>query len=307
VNNCSNRIKEKALELGFMACGIAQARKLTEEEGHLQHYIEKQFFGEMGFMKNHFQKRLDPSLLFPGAKSVIVVLANYYPGNNISETNGLLVSKYALGADYHFVVKKLLAELFEFIQKEISPANGRIFTDSAPVLEKAWAVQAGLGWIGKNGLLINPNSGSYHFIGEIITDLELGYDEPFVSEYCGNCTKCLTECPTNALVTPRVLNAQKCISYLTVEYKEIIPAELRPALKNRVFGCDICQDVCPWNKKAKKTNIPEFEPIKDIVQADLKWWQQLDEQHFDELFQHSAFKRVGYTKIKSNIDGLNIE
>jgi epoxyqueuosine reductase len=300
----STLIKQKALELGFSACGIAAARKLDEEEQRVKEYLQNQYHGSMGYMENHFEKRLDPTLLLPGAKSLVVVLLNYFP-HQLQTGNGVpIVSKYAYGTDYHVVIKENLNQLLQFIKTEISPTEGRVFTDSAPVLERAWAVQAGLGWIGKNGLLLNKELGSFFFIGELIIDLELEYDLPFEKEHCGNCNQCLSACPTKALIKPYILDTRRCISYLTIELKEDIPEEFRPLLMNRVFGCDICQDVCPWNQRSIPTNIFEFQPDSRFLNMDSNTWKVMDEETFEQIFHSSALNRAGFKKLKMNIDTL---
>jgi epoxyqueuosine reductase len=297
----TNSIKQKALSLGFSDCGIACARRLDEEEARLKKYLELKYNGEMAYMANHFEKRLDPTLLVPGAKSVIVVLLNYYPGKSQQVKNLPVISKYAWGEDYHFVVKEKLRELFTFIQQEIEPANGRFFTDSAPVLERAWAVEAGLGWIGKNGLLLNKQLGSFFFIGELITDLELAYDQPYEKEHCGSCTRCLDACPAGALVSPGVLDARRCISYLTIEKKGSIPEEFKPLMQKRIFGCDICQDVCPWNRNIKPHNTKALNPHPGMLSLTGDDWKNMDESTFGDLFGNSAIQRAGFHKLKSNI------
>jgi epoxyqueuosine reductase len=257
--------------------------------------------GEMSYLANHFDKRLDPTMLVPGAKSVVVVLLNYFPQQLQTGTNAPIISKYAYGNDYHMVVKEKMKALFDFINTELQPIEGRIFTDSAPVLERAWAVQAGLGWIGKNGLLINRELGSFFFIGELIVDLELEYDQPFEREYCGSCNQCLSACPTKALVKPCILDARRCISYLTIELKNSIPEEYAPKLLKRAFGCDICQDVCPWNRQPKPTNIEEFNPHPNLMQWSKEDWMGLTHEQFQILFKNSAIKRTGYNKLMENI------
>ncbi|MDA3880220.1 MAG: tRNA epoxyqueuosine(34) reductase QueG [Prolixibacteraceae bacterium] len=294
-------IKRKALDLGFSLCGVASVRKLEEEEHEMKAYLANNYHGEMKYMANHFDKRLDPSLLMPGAKSIVVVLLNYFPQQLQQGTDVPLVTKYAYGTDYHFVIKEKLNKLLEFINAEIAPAAGRVFTDSAPVLERAWAVQAGLGWIGKNGLLLNKQLGSFFFIGELVIDLELEYDEPYHDEHCASCNQCLSACPTQALVKPYVLDARKCISYLTIELKDEIPGKYRASLSRRVFGCDICQDVCPWNRKARKTTEQAFSPHPELLSLNREEWEKLSKEKFNELFRKSALKRAGYKKIMQNI------
>jgi epoxyqueuosine reductase len=297
-------IKQKALSLGFSTCGIAPARKLVEEERHLKDYLDNQYNGEMAYMSNHFDKRLDPTLLVPGAKSVVVVLMNYFPQQLQSGTDTPTVSKYAYGKDYHIVVKDRLQQLFSFINKEINPIKGRVFTDSAPVLERAWAVQAGLGWIGKNGLLLNKELGSFFFIGELIIDLELEYDPPYLKQHCGSCNKCLNICPTKALVKPYLLDARRCISYLTIELKEDTPEEFKPPLNKRIFGCDSCQDVCPWNQKPKHHIIDELYPKSNFLKMNAEDWHNLTEEQFNEYFSQSVINRTGYSKFKQNLRNL---
>ena len=297
----SELIRKKALSLGFSACGFANVEKLVEQEQGLRDYLENNYYGEMTYMANHFDKRLDPSLLVPGAKSAIVVLLNYFPKKVLSNETGLMLSKYAYGEDYHEVVKGKLAKLFDFIGAEIAPVQGRYFCDSAPVLERAWAVKAGLGWIGKNGLLINRKLGSFVFIGELFVDIELEYDHSHEKKYCGSCTRCLNSCPSSAFVAPYRLDARKCISYLTIELKGEVPEKLKPALKNRIFGCDICQDVCPWNQKLSPHDVHEFAPKQELLEFTSSDWENITHEGFTALFSKSALKRAGYSKLKQNI------
>lgn len=297
----SSQIKSKALELGFSACGIAPVRRLEEEEARFQAYLNEQYHGEMSYLERNFDKRLDPAKLVEGAKSVVVVLLNYFPEQLQTGAGVPLIAKYAYGKDYHLVIKEKLNNLFEYIQKELAPVKGRIFTDSAPVLERVWAVQAGLGWIGKNGLLLNRELGSFFFIGELIIDLELDYDEPYLKEHCGSCNQCLSACPTQAFVKPYVLDARKCISYLTIELKSEIPEVFRPKLIRRAFGCDICQDVCPWNQRPKATKVEDFKPHPDFLKMNKADWEALSETQFNNVFQQSAVKRAGFEKLKRNI------
>lgn len=297
----SIQIKQKAQELGFSACGITQTRKLDDEEAKLKAFLDNKYNGKMGYLANHFDKRLDPTLLVEGAKSIVVVLLNYFPEQLQAGSGIPIISKYAYGKDYHLVIKEKLQHLFNFINAEIAPTQGRMFTDSAPVLERAWSVQAGLGWIGKNGLLLNKELGSFFFIGELIIDLELDYDQPYEKEYCGSCNQCLNACPTQALVKPYVLDARKCISYLTIELEEDIPDEFHQKLLRRAFGCDICQDVCPWNKKPKVTAVDEFKPHPDFLKMTKVDWENLNKEKFNEIFQKSAVKRAGFEKLTKNI------
>ncbi|MFA9391950.1 MAG: tRNA epoxyqueuosine(34) reductase QueG [Prolixibacteraceae bacterium] len=299
--NASALIKNKAIELGFSACGIASARKLETEEQRLQAFLDANYHGKMAYLANHFEKRLDPTQLVPGSKSVIVVLMNYFPEQLQTGTGIPIISKYAYGKDYHLVIKEKLQVLFDYINTEIAPIEGRMFTDSAPVLERAWAVQAGLGWIGKNGLLLNKEWGSFFFIAELIIDLELEYDQAYEKEHCGSCNQCLNACPTQALVKPYILDARKCISYLTIELKDEIPEEFRPKLMRRAFGCDICQDVCPWNQKPKITSCEKFRPLPEFLKMTKVDWENLSTEKFEALFKSSAVKRAGYEKLKQNI------
>ncbi len=288
--------------MGFLACGIAKAEKLVEEEARLDAYLKQGYHGAMAYMENHREKRLDPTLLVPGARSLIVVLLNYFPSEYQHFNEVPVVSKYAYGRDYHFELKERLNLLLNYIQKEIAPeANGRFFTDSAPVLERSWAVEAGLGWIGKNGLLLHPHHGSFCFIGELITDLELDYDQPYQGEHCGNCTRCLEACPTKALKKPYCLDARDCLSYLTIELEGAFPEKHKANLNNRVFGCDICQDVCPWNRSVMPHNVPAFSPVPEFLTLDKESWENLDEARFESIFAHTALKRTGFIKIKQNI------
>jgi epoxyqueuosine reductase len=300
----SRQIKEKALMLGFSACGISAVRRLDEERGHLEDWLSEGMNGSMAYMANHFEMRLDPGLIEDGAKSVISVLINYYPTQRQTDPDAPIISKYAYGKDYHLVVKEKLNDLLIFIQSEISPCRGRAFVDSAPVLERSLAKAAGLGWIGKNSLLISKGLGSYVFIGELIIDLGLSYDTPFTGDFCGNCTRCMDACPTGAIISPRKIDARKCISYHTIENKEEVPPSIRENLHNQLFGCDICQDVCPWNKKAKPSHIPDFMPIDGLLEMSIKDWEELSKETFSQIFRHSALKRAGFERIMRNVGYL---
>ncbi len=301
----SRLIRAKALELGFTACGIAQVRSLEEQRQPLQQWLDAGFHGTMAYMANHFEKRLDPAQLVEGAKSVISVLLNYFPSQKPTDPQAPILSKYAYGKDYHFVVKKKLNDLLAYIQQEIGPCTGRAFTDSAPVLERAWAREAGLGWIGKNSLLISPKHGSFLFIGELITDLELDYDNPFTANRCGSCTRCLDACPTGAIIAPATIDARRCISYLTIETKDEVPENLRVKLSNRIIGCDFCQDVCPWNRSATPASEPEFFPPDRLMAMTRKDWEELSRATYNQLFRGSAVERAGYKKIVRNISWLS--
>ena len=301
----SHQIKEKALELGFSACGISAVRYLDEERERLQNWLSNGMNGSMAYMANHFEKRLDPGKLEEGAKSVITVLINYFPNQKQTDPAAPIISKYAYGRDYHLVIKEKLHNLLIYIQSSVSPCHGRAFVDSAPVLERPLAKAAGLGWIGKNSLLISKEFGTYVFIGELIIDLELGYDTPFTGDYCGNCTRCINACPTKAIVSPRTVDARKCISYHTIENKEEAPASIRENLHNHLFGCDICQDVCPWNKKVKTIQSEDFKPVEGLLEMDKKNWEELDPLTYSKIFKKTAFERAGYNQIMRNISYLN--
>lgn len=301
----SRQIKEKAIELGFSACGIAPVRNLSEEHDRLLKWLADGMNGSMGYMANHFEKRLDPGKIEPGAKSVISVLINYFPAKKQADPAAPVISKYAYGKDYHLVVKEKLNNLLIYIQLEVSACRGRAFVDSAPVLERPWARAAGLGWIGKNSLLISRNYGTYVFIGELIIDLEVSYDTPFTGDYCGSCTRCIDACPTSAIVAPRTIDARKCISYHTIENKDQVPESIRAKLQNQIFGCDICQDVCPWNKKIKPNQSAEFEPVAGLLEMDKKNWKELDPITYRKIFRYTAFERAGYDRIMRNISYLN--
>ena len=293
-------IKDKAKELGFFYTGISKADFLEEEAKKLEDWLKKRHHGQMAYMENHFDKRLDPRLLVDGAKSVISLLLNYFPKDYIGENNdSLKISKYAYGEDYHFVIKKKLKELLEFINIEIGDVGGRVFVDSAPVMDKAWAKRGGLGWMGKNTNIINPKSGSYFFIAELILDIDLEEDGP-IKDYCGSCTKCIDACPTEALSSYK-LDASKCISYLTIELKSQIPSEFKGKMDNWIFGCDICQDVCPWNRFSKPHKQEEFDPHDKLVKMSKADWEDISEEVFHEVFRKSAVKRTKYDGLKRNI------
>jgi epoxyqueuosine reductase len=299
--NISERIKKKAKELGFLECGIAEACYLSDEKDRLMNWLQLEMHGEMGYMANHLEKRLDPRLLVENAKSVISVLLNYFPDENQTDPESPVLSKYAYGTDYHFVMKDKLEELFRFIQFEIAPCQGRFFVDSAPVLDRAWAARSGLGWIGKNTNLISVEHGSFFFIGELIIDLELPSDQKTVRDHCGTCTRCIDACPTQALVAPYVLDARRCISYQTIENRGEIDPELKDKFENRVFGCDICQDVCPWNLKSAIHHEPAFNPDQKLMNLKRSEWNNMDKPLFNELFKNSAVKRTRFEGMKRNL------
>ena len=293
-------IKKRALELGFLSCGISKAQFVEEVAPRLEDWLKKDYHAQMGYMENHFDKRLDPTKLVPGAKSVISLLYNYYPAEQqIDKT--FKISKYAYGQDYHHVVKAKMRELFHYIEQEIGAIEGRYFVDSAPVLDKAWAARSGLGWIGKHTLMLTKQVGSFFFISEIICDLELEYDGP-VTDHCGTCTACIDACPTGAIVEDKVVDANKCISYLTIEFKDALPSYMDGQMQDWVFGCDICQDVCPWNRFSKAHQEPLFNPHPDLLSMKKEDWISLDEDRFQDLFRKSAVKRTKFSGLTRNID-----
>ncbi len=295
-------IKNEAKRLGFMSCGISKAKFLEEEAGRLEDWLKKNRHGEMAYMEDHFDKRLDPCLLVDGAKSVISVLLNYYPEES-QINNTYAISKYAYGQDYHQVIKGKLKLLKEFISEQIGEVNGRAFVDSAPVLDKAWAAKSGLGWIGKHSNLLTQKAGSFYFIAELIVDIDLAYDTP-VTDHCGTCTACIDSCPTEAIVQPYVVDGSKCISYFTIELKNEIPTEFQGKFNDWVFGCDICQDVCPWNRFSKPHKEPLFNPHPELLVMTKKDWQEITEDVFKKIFQKSAVKRTKFSGLKRNIKFL---
>jgi epoxyqueuosine reductase len=295
-------IKSEVLALGFSACGIAKADFVEKDASYLRNWLEEGKEAGMSYMKNHFEKRTDPRLLVEGAKSVIVVLLNYYPGK-VQNPELPQIAKYAYGKDYHIYIKNNLNKLLENIQKVVPDVQARVFTDSAPVLEKSWAVQAGLGRIGKNSMFIHPKIGSFCFIGEIILNLELEYDTP-LSHHCGNCNKCIQACPTGALTAPYELDARKCLSYHTIENKEAIPEHIKPKLSNRLFGCDICQDICPSNKHIRPNSCTEMIPAEGLIEMNAEDWLRLTDEEFKKKFKESALLRAGLKKIQDTINCL---
>jgi epoxyqueuosine reductase len=299
--NLTQFIKDKARELGFDEVGIARARRLSEAEPALKAWLEEGMHGEMHYMENHYEKRLDPGLLVDGSKSLVTVLLNYFPGEKLDPGDRYRLSKYAYGADYHVVVKQKLTKLLEEIEKVTGPFRARVFTDSAPLMDKVWAREAGLGWIGKNTCLINKKRGSYCFIGHLVCDLELEYEQPYTKDHCGSCNLCLEACPTGAIHKPYQLDARKCISYLTIEYRGPFSKEQDKSLHGWIFGCDICQDVCPWNGKAVAHKTTEFNPTGELKQMQAEDWINLTEEKYKILFRHSAVSRVKYTGLKRNI------
>ncbi|WP_295652287.1 tRNA epoxyqueuosine(34) reductase QueG [uncultured Mucilaginibacter sp.] len=294
-------IKTKAKELGFMSCGIAKAGFLEEEAPRLEAWLKNGFHGEMAYMENHFDKRLDPRLLVDGAKSVISLSLNYYTDEEQLDETAPKISKYAYGDDYHQVIKAKLKLLLDWMNQHIGEVNGRAFVDSAPVLDKAWAKKAGLGWIGKNTNLISKTTGSFFFLAELIVDIELDYDIAPTADHCGTCTKCIDACPTEAIVGPYVVDGSKCISYLTIELKNEIPAAFKGKMDNWMFGCDICQDVCPWNRFSVLNNEPAFQPHPDLLGMTKQDWQEITEDVFKKVFKNSAVKRTKFEGLKRNI------
>lgn len=285
--------------MGFSFCGIAKADFLEEEAPRLERWLQNGYAGTMHYLEKNFDKRLDPRLLVPGAMSVVSLMYNYFPqkdlGNSFSN-----IAKYAYGKDYHFVIKDKLKIFLRHLQEKIGEINGRAFVDSAPVHERAWAQKGGLGWIGKNSLLLNRSGGSFFFLAELIIDLELDYDSP-VKDYCGTCTACMDACPTDAIPQPYVVDGSRCISYFTIELKEEIPADYKGKFDNWIFGCDICQDVCPWNRFSKPHNEPQFNPHPDVEKMTSKDWEEITEDVFEKLFKKSAVKRTKLSGLKRNI------
>jgi epoxyqueuosine reductase len=300
----SSLIKDEAQKLGFMFCGIAKAGFLEEEAPRLEVWLNKAMHGEMQYMENHFDKRLDPRLLVDGAKSVISLGLNYFTESEPVDASSPKISKYAHGTDYHFVIKDKLKQLLAIINEKIGEVGGRAFVDSAPVLDKAWAKKAGLGWIGKNTNLINKKSGSFFFLAELIVDIELEYDIAPTADHCGTCTSCIDACPTEAIIAPYIVDGSRCISYLTIELKNEIPQEFKGKMDNWMFGCDICQDVCPWNKFSVLTQEPAFAPHPELLNLNTKDWEEITEDVFQKVFKNSAVKRTKFSGLKRNISFL---
>jgi epoxyqueuosine reductase len=300
-------VKSEAKRLGFEYCGISKAEFLEEEAPRLEKWLKEKMQGEMKYMENHFDMRLDPTKLVPGAKSVISLLLNYFPDQKQEDETAPKISKYAYGEDYHFVIKRKLKELLFVFQEKIGKnIEGRIFVDSAPVMDKVWAKKSGLGWIGKHSNLLNRETGSFFFIAELILDLELIPDSP-MGDFCGTCTQCIDACPTDAIVSPYLVDGSKCISYFTIELKGNIPTEQKGKFDNWAFGCDICQDVCPWNRFSKPTNEKSFQPSEKLMSMNKKEWEEITEEIFQELFKKSAVKRTKYEGLKRNVRFLKTE
>ena len=294
----------KAKELGFFYCGFSEAGFLEDEVPRLENWLKNNRHGKMSYMENHFDKRLDPTKLVPGAKSVISLLFNYATNLTQKDSNAPKISKYAFGEDYHYIVKERLSQLFDFLNETIGTIEGRAFVDSAPVMDKAWAKKSGLGWVGKNSNLIHPKEGSFFFIAELITDLQFDQDAP-MKDYCGTCTKCIDDCPTDAIIEPYVVDGSKCISYLTIELKdEILPSEFRGKMDNWAFGCDVCQDVCPWNRFSKQHKEGRLSNPK-LLDFTKKDWMDLNEETYRELLKRSPLKRAKFKGLKRNLTFIN--
>lgn len=298
-------IKKEAERLGFLSCGISKAEFLEDEAPRLESWLKNNYQGELYYMENNFDKRLDPRLLVDEAKSVISLSYNYFTEEKQQDSSAPKLSKYAYGTDYHFVIKDKLKELLLFIQEHIGEVSGRAFVDSAPVLDKAWAERAGLGWIGKHSLLLSKQKGSFFFLSELIIDLDLEYDSRIQTDHCGSCTKCIDACPTDALLDNKTVDASKCISYLTIELKESIPSSFSGKMDNWMFGCDICQDVCPWNRFSIQHQEPLFNPHPDLLGMTKQDWEEITEDTFKKIFKKSAVKRTKYAGLKRNITFLD--
>jgi epoxyqueuosine reductase len=293
-------IKDLAREFGFSYCGISKAEFLEEEAPRLSAWLKSGFAGKMSYLENHFDKRLDPTLLVPGAKSVVSLMYNYYPEHDAAREDQFKIAKYAYGEDYHVVIKDKLKEFMERLKTEVGDVAGRVFVDSAPVMERVWAKRSGLGWVGKNSLLINKQSGSFFFLAEMILDLEFEYDGP-VRDYCGTCTACMDACPTDAIPAPYTVDGSRCISYFTIELKEALPVEMKGKFENWIFGCDICQDVCPWNRFSVPHQERAFHPNEDLKKIMSTDWRDLTEDVFRKVFRNSAVNRTKFDGLKRNI------
>lgn len=306
IEQYSQNIKLWAAQLGFDYCGISKAEALEDDKRRLEEWLNNGYHGTMSYMENNFEKRTNPQLLVPGAQSVITLLFNYYPPTT-QVSDGPKISKYAYGADYHEVIRPKLRSLLEKIHQNIGAVEGRGFVDSAPVLERSLAVKSGLGWVGKNGNLINKSSGSFFFIATLIIDLPLFYDPPFVKDYCGTCTRCIDDCPTDAIIAPGVINGSQCISYLTIELKdEFIPASYQDKMQNWLFGCDICQDVCPWNRFSKSHHHTELEGYSMIMDFNTEAWEEMDDLLFKSLLRNSPLRRAKWQGIQRNLSILKL-
>ncbi len=303
----TEEVRREAERLGFEGCGFSQAGFLEDEAIRLEQWLKSQKHGEMGWMENHFDKRVDPTKLVPGAKSVVSVLCSYHQpemaSSHIADEDNPKISKYALGEDYHFVLKDKLFQLFEFTKQLNGGLEGRVFVDSAPVMDKAWAVKSGLGWMGKNSNILNRTHGSWFFLGEMIVDVPFDYDSP-VTDHCGSCTRCIDACPTDAITEPYQVDGSKCISYFTIELRDEIPSEYHDKLGNWIFGCDICQDVCPWNRKAKPGSEERLFAREPLLSQNLEYWEELDLMEFRKMFKKNPVKRTKFDGLKRNVDAI---
>ncbi|MBK6640698.1 MAG: tRNA epoxyqueuosine(34) reductase QueG [Bacteroidetes bacterium] len=302
-STATSLIKSEAKRLGFSHTGISSACFLEQEAPRLEKWLKNNMHGNMSYMERNFDKRLDPRLLVDGAKSVVSFVLNYFPEAKQIDPEAPKISRYAYGKDYHQVIKEKLFQLLNFIRENIGEVNGRAFVDSAPVLDKAWAQKSGLGWIGKNSNLINPKNGSYFFIAELILDIELEPDLP-ITDYCGTCTKCIDACPTQAIIKPYVVDGSKCISYFTIELKDAFPESLKNTFDDWVFGCDVCQEVCPWNRFSKPTQEPAFHPREGLLEMSKSDWYEITEDVFNKVFKDSAVQRTGFEGLKRNLEFL---
>lgn len=301
LKNNTALIKQTAQQLGFSYCGIAKAEALTDDARRLEAWLRQDMHGSMQYMENHFDLRVDPRKLVPGAKSVITLLQNYFPDQQQKE-NTPHIAKYAFGKDYHEVIRAKLKNLLLVLNEQIGEIQGRGFVDSAPVLERTWALRSGAGWIGRNGNLITKQNGSFYFIATLIVDIDLAYDDPFAKDFCGSCRKCIDSCPTDAILNNKVIDGSKCISYFTIELKEaLIPNEMKGKFDNWLFGCDVCQDVCPWNRFSKSHHELAFTPIPEILNLSTKEWEALTEDAFNSIFKHSPLKRAKFKGIQRNL------
>lgn len=296
-------IKSKAKKFGFQSCGISNAGFLEEEAHSLENWLRNDYHGKMSYMENHFDKRLDPTLLVEGSKSVISLSYNYFPAENLSSLESFKISKYAYGEDYHIVIKDILAEMVAELKEEIGDFECRVFTDSAPILERSWARKSGIGWVGKNANLITKQNGSFYFLAEIISDLELQADLA-TTDHCGTCTKCIDACPTDAIVSEKVIDGSKCISYATIELKEEIPESFKNKMQDWMFGCDICQDVCPWNRFSAPHQQEKFKPNQFLQNYQKEDWKEVTQEVFSEIFRKSPVKRTKFAGLQRNIGFL---
>ncbi|MBA2249116.1 MAG: tRNA epoxyqueuosine(34) reductase QueG [Chitinophagaceae bacterium] len=306
VDNNTAFIKSTATSLGFDYCGIAKAEKLENDARRLESWLNKGYQGKMQYMENYFDLRIDPCKLVPGARSVITLLLNYFPSQKQPDIDEPIISKYAYGRDYHEVIKEKLKIFLAMIKENIGEIHGRGFADSAPVLEKSWAQKSGLGWVAKNGNLITKKNGSFFFIATLIVDLELNYDDAFVNDYCGSCRRCIDACPTGAILEEKIIDGSKCISYFTIELKDmLIPGEMKGKFENRLFGCDVCQDVCPWNRFSKPTHETAFTPLSQILNFTTSDWEELTEETFKIIFKDSPLKRSKFEGIRRNLEFIS--